>query len=1318
MNLYKYLLLFCCVCAFQFSDAQVVMNEVQSDAGNFDQNGGDWLELKNIGGTTADLSCWRISNGASQISIPAGLILQAGEYLLIGSASKMMCATCDYHDLNTLFTLGLYGFGNGSGTYANTIFLNTDPIALGGCDCLDGTGELNNASGTGDRIILFDDQGNVMDAMMYAGGNNYGTGALSVNFPNTLICPPLSGANIPAVGDAVYNGRTVCNDLGGCNSSYARMPDGNNGAAVSWTQTGNLSCTGCTSPCSVGALNTGSDDLPTPGLSNSTSTWSATLNGNPVNTVNTALTVCGATPLTFQYQIGQYSNVALSAIQSTGNLGSYIRLNNSAPTAYTSAAFNNATGVTTLSATVTPGNGTNTYEFVWGDANTNCTTCPGTSNTANVNNASNTAKECYVYHTVTVTRENALTGSPLAACSLPGFITISGATGTNILYTLQKQTTTGGPFNTIAGPQSVNTFSGIIDDDADPALPNYQVLVSSNNTVCVNPAPLVVPVPIGCLGNPACAVYATSGAGQPTYTPAGGSSVCSGTPISFSVDISGVCTNGYVEMMYDYNPAFDPYTQGISLGTTATSVGVPPTPSVTGGRVYISEFVPRPYNVAPCASDGSNPNSGEYIELYNAGPGTADMSGWLITDGDWTVTIPAGTLLVSGGYFLIGGGGTLCAAGAVPDLNVETCNCTSGQNNGGNGTDFMNLTNGGECFGLFDCSNNFIDGVSWNNFSDVTSPSSLVAGCGNYLTSKTPVLPATTATIPSDLLLENVGGGFSGSGTFSGGRARDASGLWTVGINNLQAGGGFNGTPKAVNGAFTMWNGGTTPFGTQCPAPPVTATMTVNLPDTCSPLGNTNVTLKAIYKPNPVTPCTAGDVTASATFTIPTCSVLTITGDGDYCAPSTALVSLNAAPPMVGSHDIVLSNGVNTATLNGVSGSGPFNMVLANGGVWTIASATPPLGTCPPKTEGSANIAINPIPAITSSPATANACYIYGFDLASLESQIITNPVATSFTWYDQPSGGSPIVPYVNPNNTTTYYVAPVTGTTAYCEGALVPVILNIEPLPLPPSVSCNGSTLTFTPLSPNCFPTPCTSGYEYSPDGLLWYTGPSFTAADPGWSGWGSATNSTLYMRNLAALNCINYVTYVNPCLAPLPAQLFNFSGRLTPAKTTELKWFTAQEQDLDRFDIERSNDQIHFMRIGQMKAKGQSQETLSYMYHDVNPAVGDNYYRLRIVDQDGQYTYSPVVQINLPVGQSGIQAIYPNPSGDLIHVSIHAERTQSSHIQIMDMVGQTIVDIPLTLNAGNTTHEISLKGVASGHYMVKVMMGNDVMTGKFVKE
>lgn len=73
----------------------------------------------------------------------------------------------------------------------------------------------------------------------------------------------------------------------------------------------------------------------------------------------------------------------------------------------------------------------------------------------------------------------------------------------------------------------------------------------------------------------------------------------------------------------------------------------------------------------------------EFIELYNSGPGSVDISGWTIelwdsdsggsfggSDGSSPYVIPAATSLPAGGYYLIAGPQFTTDFGILPDLSI------------------------------------------------------------------------------------------------------------------------------------------------------------------------------------------------------------------------------------------------------------------------------------------------------------------------------------------------------------------------------------------------------------------------------------------------------------------------------------------------------------------------------------------------------------------------------------------------------------------------------------------------------------------------
>jgi gliding motility-associated-like protein len=71
---------------------------------------------------------------------------------------------------------------------------------------------------------------------------------------------------------------------------------------------------------------------------------------------------------------------------------------------------------------------------------------------------------------------------------------------------------------------------------------------------------------------------------------------------------------------------------------------------------------------------GCMPNTAEWIELYNTCNTAVDLSCFVITEGDFTITLPTGSSIPANGYFVIGSNNS----GGAVDLNISNCGCTSG----------------------------------------------------------------------------------------------------------------------------------------------------------------------------------------------------------------------------------------------------------------------------------------------------------------------------------------------------------------------------------------------------------------------------------------------------------------------------------------------------------------------------------------------------------------------------------------------------------------------------------------------------------------
>lgn len=99
--------------------------------------------------------------------------------------------------------------------------------------------------------------------------------------------------------------------------------------------------------------------------------------------------------------------------------------------------------------------------------------------------------------------------------------------------------------------------------------------------------------------------------------------------------------------------------------------------SFSQGKVVINEFMPWTSNT--CGGP-----TAEFVELLNFGPGPMNIGCYILTDGDFSITIPPNTILQPGQFYVISGENVIAAPCAnidstiTTDLNWNTCNCTSG----------------------------------------------------------------------------------------------------------------------------------------------------------------------------------------------------------------------------------------------------------------------------------------------------------------------------------------------------------------------------------------------------------------------------------------------------------------------------------------------------------------------------------------------------------------------------------------------------------------------------------------------------------------
>lgn len=194
-------------------------------------------------------------------------------------------------------------------------------------------------------------------------------------------------------------------------------------------------------------------------------------------------------------------------------------------------------------------------------------------------------------------------------------------------------------------------------------------------------------------------------------------------------------------------------------------------------------------------------------------------------------------------------------------------------------------------------------------------------------------------------------------------------------------------------------------------------------------------------------------------------------------------------------------------------------------------------------------------------------------------------------------------------------------------------------------------------------------------------------------------------------------FETKLCPTNGSLPVKMSNLTGA-AQNNQTHLSWNTYQEIDNSYFDIERSVDGINFTSIGLVNGKGNSNSAINYSFNDVTPYAGDNYYRLRIVDYDGSYSYSNVVRISNSNFSVEFSTFYPNPFRNKIDIIVNCTSESKATIVLYDNTGNLVVQKHSQCVKGLNKFTVdNLSGLSSGIYLIKVITGNDIFSKQVVK-
>ncbi|MEP7278257.1 MAG: T9SS type A sorting domain-containing protein [Bacteroidota bacterium] len=150
-------------------------------------------------------------------------------------------------------------------------------------------------------------------------------------------------------------------------------------------------------------------------------------------------------------------------------------------------------------------------------------------------------------------------------------------------------------------------------------------------------------------------------------------------------------------------------------------------------------------------------------------------------------------------------------------------------------------------------------------------------------------------------------------------------------------------------------------------------------------------------------------------------------------------------------------------------------------------------------------------------------------------------------------------------------------------------------------------------------------------------------------------------------------------------------------------------REINTSGFVIEKSTNGLAFDAIGTVAAKGKSSNNYDFMAAPTNSPV--NYYRLKMTDRDGRFTYSNSLRINNNATEDAALSVFPNPAKDQISVSGLSGKGQ---IRILDTRGKLFN----LINTNAQTLTIDISKYAVGLYILQYITEQETISQKLMKQ
>ena len=199
-------------------------------------------------------------------------------------------------------------------------------------------------------------------------------------------------------------------------------------------------------------------------------------------------------------------------------------------------------------------------------------------------------------------------------------------------------------------------------------------------------------------------------------------------------------------------------------------------------------------------------------------------------------------------------------------------------------------------------------------------------------------------------------------------------------------------------------------------------------------------------------------------------------------------------------------------------------------------------------------------------------------------------------------------------------------------------------------------------------------------------------------------------------ALSTSEIARVMNNSQGTLPAKLGNFTAQLK-SQTTNLQWSTITEINTSHFEVEYSNSANEFKKVATVEASGNSNILKNYTsHHNINKEP-IHYYRLKMVDKDGKFSYSEIVRLKSDT-KGLLLDVYPTIVTNTANINITAIENSTASVEVYNTQGQKVQQQNIVLRPGTQSIKLDASVLSKGNYIIRLVTNQQQLSTQIIKQ